>query len=78
MKSKALLYLIHRANMHEEKHAQLLELRDKCEDVKMLLQLTKELKAFKSFKQFEHSSKLIVDICKQSQSWLNYYARVTK
>ena len=76
--SKSLLYLIHRANIHEKKHTQLLELRDKCEDVKMLLQLTKELKAFNSFKQFEHSSKLMVEICKQSQAWLNYYARVTK
>lgn len=76
--SKALLYLIHRANIHEEKSVQLLQLRDKCEEVKMLIQLTKELKAFNSFKQFEHSSKLIVEICKQSQAWLNYYAGVAK
>jgi len=76
--SKALLYLIHRANIHEEKSTELTQLRDKCEDVKMLLQLSKELKAFSSFKQFEHSSKLIVAICKQSQAWLNHYARVTK
>jgi hypothetical protein len=76
--SKALLFLIHRANIHEDKFEQLLQLRDKCEDIKMLIQLSKELKAFKSFKQFEYCSKCIVDICKQSQAWLNYYARVTK
>ena len=54
------------------------KLRDRCEDTKMLIHLAKELKAFKSFKQFEHSVKLIVPICKQSQSWLNYFARVSK
>ena len=76
--SKQLLFLIHRANMKEEKEKELLNLRDKCEDVKMLVQLAKELQAFKSFKQFEQSSKLLVEICKQSQAWLNHYARVVK
>ena len=76
--SKELLFLIHRANIHKEKQDKLIVLRDKCEDMKMLIQLAKELKVFKSFKQFEHSSKLLVDICKQSQAWLNHYARVIK
>ena len=76
--SKELLFLIHRANIHEQKRDKLIVLRDKCEDMKMLIQLAKELKAFKSFKQFERSSKLLVDICKQSQAWLNHYARVIK
>ena len=76
--SKQMLFLIHRANMSEEKKDKLELLRDKCEDVKMLLQLAKELKAFKSFAQFEHSSKLAVAICKQAQAWLNHYARVVK
>ena len=76
--SKQILFLIHRANMSEEKKDKLIILRDKCEDMKMLIQLAKELKAFVSFKQFEYSSKLIVEICKQSQAWLNHYARVVK
>jgi len=76
--SKQLLFLIHRANIDEHKRDKLIVLRDKCEDMKMLVHLGKELKSFKSFKQFEHSSKLLVHICKQSQAWLNYYARVVK
>jgi len=76
--SKQILFLIHRANISMEKKEQLESLRDKCEETKMLLHLSKELKAFKSFKQFEHSSKLLVNICKQSQAWLNHYARVVK
>ncbi|MBL0707904.1 MAG: four helix bundle protein [Sulfurimonas sp.] len=76
--SKEILFMIHRVNMHEDKREGLVLLRDKCEETKILIQLSYELKAFKSFKQFEESSKLIVAICKQSQAWLNHYARVVK
>jgi hypothetical protein len=76
--SKEILFLVHRANMYEEKREKLLILRDKCEEMKMLIHLAKELNAFVSFKQFEHSSKLLVSICKQSQAWYNHYARVVK
>lgn len=73
--SKELLFLIHRANISEDKKEKIEALRDKCEELKMLIQLCKELKAFRSFKQFEHSSKLLVGICKQSQAWLNHYCQ---
>ena len=76
--SKQVLFLIHRANVSHKKQDTLELLRDKCEELKMLIVLAKGLKAFKSFAQFEYSSKLIVDICKQSQAWLNHYARVVK
>jgi len=70
--AKKMLFLIHKANItKEERIAILMKLRDTCDEMKMLLRISKELKAFKSFNNFEHSSKLIVDICKQSQSWLN-------
>lgn len=70
--SKKMLFLVHRANISKENRIKLLEeLRDTCEETKMLLRISKELKAFKSFNSFEHSSKLSVDICRQSQSWLN-------
>jgi hypothetical protein len=76
--SKEILFLVHKANISLEKKDKLEHLRDKCEELKMLIQLCKELKAFQSFKQFEVSSKMIVDIARQSQAWLNHYARVTK
>jgi len=69
-KSKEILFLINRANLSENKVETLIELRDSCEDIKMLLQLSKELKVFRSFKQFEHSSLLTVGLCKQAQAWL--------
>ena len=74
--SKEMLFMIHRANISHEKKEKLQDLTNKCEDLKMLINLSKELKAFKSFKQFEMSSKYTVDVCKQAQSWLNHFARV--
>jgi len=53
-----------------EKKEAITNLRDGCEDMKMLIQLSKELEAFKSFKQFEYSSMLVVGVCKQAQGWL--------
>jgi len=76
--SKDILFLIHKANISIDKKDNIEQLRDKCEQMKMLIQLCKELKSFKSFKQFEFSSKLTVNIAKQSQSWLNHYARISK
>lgn len=69
-KSKKILYLINRANLSENKKEAITNLRDGCEDMKMLIQLSKELEAFKSFKQFEYSSMLVVAVCKQAQGWL--------
>jgi len=46
--------------------------------LKILVTLCKELQAFKSFEQFENLSKHIVSVCKQSQAWLNHFARVVK
>jgi len=69
-KSKNILYLINRANLSTEKKEAITNLRDGCEDMKMLIQLSKELEAFKSFKQFEYSSMLVVGVCKQAQGWL--------
>jgi len=70
VKSKALLFDISRANLSANKVRDLVVLRDTCEEMKMLIQLSKELKAFKDFKQFEHSSLLSVTVCKQAQAWL--------
>jgi hypothetical protein len=68
--SKELLFLIHRANISYDKKEKLESLKNRCEDLKMLIYLSKELQAFKSFKQFEYSSKLTIEVCRQSQGWL--------
>ena len=75
-KSKDILFAINRANLSDNKILALTKLRDSCEDMKMLVQLSKELKAFNSFEQFERSSLLVVSVCKQSQAWLKATKRV--
>ena len=62
--SKKNLFLIHKANISYSKGELLQELVENCENFKMLVYLSKELKAFKSFKQFENTSKLVVDVCR--------------
>jgi hypothetical protein len=76
--SKALLFLLHHANRVNNKKEELKQLLRQCEENKMMLQLSKELKVFKSFKQFEHASKLAINICRQAQAWYNHFARVSK
>jgi len=76
--SKDMLFIINPVGFVKDKTRVLTKLRDRCEDMKMLLLIAKELKAFKSFKQFEYSSKLSVDVCKQSQAWLGSVVRVTR
>lgn len=70
-KSKTLLFAINRVNMSDDKVKALTTLRDACEDMKVLIQIAKELQSFKNFKQFEHSSLLAVTVCKQAQAWLS-------
>ena len=69
--SKEILFLIQRANMSENRREELVLLRNKCEEVKMLIRVTHELKIFAGFKQFEHSAKLSHEVCRQAQAWLN-------
>ena len=76
--SKDMLFMINRVGLAKDKVRVLTKLRDRCEDMKMLLLIAKELKAFRSFKQFEHSTFLSVSVCKQSQAWLGSVARVVR
>lgn len=69
--SKEMLFCIQRANMSENRSQELVRLRDKCEEVKMLIRITHELRVFSGFKQFEHCAKLSHEVCRQAQAWLN-------
>lgn len=78
--AKEMLLLISRANRVRGKaRVTLLEaLIQENEDFKILFVLAKELKALKGFKQFEHGSKLVVEVGKQAQAWLKSSARTLK
>ena len=70
-KSRELLYAIYKIYFAKNKRDAIEHLRDNNEELKIIIFLAKELKSFKSFRQFELSSKLCFEIAKQAQAWLN-------
>jgi len=62
--------LVIKANSQRDKVITLTELRDKCEEMKFLITMGKEVKAFKNFTQFQTAAVFAVDLCRQSEGWL--------
>lgn len=67
--SRAILVLIAKANTKCERKQCLEEALDKLEELKILVHVCQEIKAFRSFESFEFSTKLIIDIAKQCEGW---------
>lgn len=65
------LGIIIKANSSRDKREILIELVNHCEMIKTIIYFAKEVKAWQSFKAFQHASGLAVVLCKQSQGWLN-------
>ena len=68
--SRHILLLVIRANSARQKTEALQELVESCDMLKTLLVFAKEVKAFDSFKSFQHASGMAVLLCKQSEGWL--------
>ena len=68
--SKNIAVLIIKANSQRDKVGLLTELRDKCEEMKLLITIGKEIKAFRDFGQFQHAAGMAVEISRQSEGWL--------
>jgi len=68
--SRAILLLIIRANSTLDREQILQELTNSCEMLKVMLVLAKEVRAFESFKSFQHASSMAVILSKQSEGWL--------
>jgi hypothetical protein len=65
--SSEILLLVAKANTKQVRAERLQEALDKLEELKILIHLCKEIKAFRSFNGFEYSSKLVIDISKQCE-----------
>lgn len=68
--SRAILVLIAKANTKVARTECLTDAIEKLQELKILVHVGKEISAFKSFKSFEHVTKLIVDISRQCEGWL--------
>ncbi len=68
--ARRVLKLIVRANSQRDKVPVLLELRGTLEELKVLLRLCQDVKAFPNFNSFAHAIAQVVDIAKQNEGWL--------
>lgn len=73
--ARSILKLIVRANARRDKAEVLLALREEVEQLKVLLRLAHDVKAFANFKSFEHAITLATDIAKQNEGWLKSQQR---
>ncbi len=64
------LKLVVRANARRDKVPVLLQLREELEELKVLLRLGQDVKAFANFTSFQHAMTLVVEIAKQNEGWL--------
>jgi len=64
------LKLIVRANARRDKVPVLLELREQVEELKVILRLCQDVKAFANFDAFEQAITGVVEIAKQNEGWL--------
>lgn len=68
--SRECLMLIVRANNTKDKLPVLEELRIKLEELKVIIRICKEVKAFANFHSFETSINQVITIAKQNEGWV--------
>jgi hypothetical protein len=62
--------LVVRANARRDKVPVLLELREVVEELKVILRLCHDVKAFPNLNSFEHAITCLTDIARQNEGWL--------
>jgi len=68
--SREILKGIIRANNAQDKVPHLLAIREKLEELKVVIRLCKELQVFPNFNSFQYSLNEVVDISRQNEGWL--------
>lgn len=68
--ARRILKLVVRANARRDKVSVLYEIREEVEQLKVLLRLCHDVKAFARFSSFEHAITRAVDIARQNEGWL--------
>jgi hypothetical protein len=68
--SRAVVTLIISANSREDKLSVLTTLRDTIEELKVVIRICKEIRAFKSFSSFQYAAEAAVNLSRQSEGWI--------
>ena len=69
-KTREVTVLIAQANVKKKRKQMLLHIREKLEELKIMIRICKELKIFKSFKSYEFAVRQVVEIAKQNEGWI--------
>ncbi len=69
-KSREIVSLIVKANAAQDKRPQLVKVREALDELLILVRISKEAKAFKSFKSFQYAIEQVVSVCRQNEGWL--------
>ena len=68
-KSRQITGLIVKANSAKDKLPGLLDLREKLEELMILIRICKEVKAFRSFKSFQFAIEEVTQVSRQNESY---------
>lgn len=68
--SRAVVSAIVRANSQADKLPALLGLRDRLEELTLLIRLAKEVRAFQSFKSYQYVVEEVVSVSRQNEGWI--------
>jgi len=68
--SRRILVLIAKANIRRERISTLAEALQSLEELKILIRICKEIKAFQTFKSYEFATRLTIEVAKQCEGWL--------
>ena len=69
-KSREIVGLIVKANSTKDRLPCLLDLRERIEELMILVRLCKEVRAFKSFKSFQYVIEQINMVSRQNEGWI--------
>jgi len=76
-KSREVVALVMRANSARDKRAHLLSLRERLDELLIVVRIAKEAKAFKNFKSFQYAIEQVVSVCRQNEGWLRSLKKVS-
>ena len=68
--SRRIVVLIAKANLKSVRKATLEEALENIEELKILIRICKEIKAFRSLKSYEFAARLTIDVARQCEGWL--------
>ena len=67
--SRRIVVLVAKANLKSVRKTALEEAMGSIEELKILIRICKEIKAFRSLKSYEFAARLTVDVARQCEGW---------